>query len=203
MVQASGQASWTDPVWVETLKHMEGQHITSSSSVNLDVKWGCSLTVGIWRQLYHGICFITPWGMDIVYHNLLWVSISYSSTIDCINEQLITWVHFLSINLYHISFLPLSTVLITGGLLGSIGLVSCWPGVPELCHFACQWPFLEQPLQMAFHAGQLSWLGGCEWVQLGHCEADFCGLFFWGWWPWQRALMALVAHIVAATDSMV
>ena len=38
MIQASGQASWADLVWVETLKHMEGQHITSSSSVDLDME---------------------------------------------------------------------------------------------------------------------------------------------------------------------
>ena len=38
MVQASGQASWADPVWVETLENMEGQHITSVSSVDIDVK---------------------------------------------------------------------------------------------------------------------------------------------------------------------
>ena len=38
VIQASGQASWADPVWVEMLKHTEGQHITSSSSVDLDIE---------------------------------------------------------------------------------------------------------------------------------------------------------------------
>ena len=38
VIQASGQDSLAYPVWVETLKHMEVQHITSSSSVNLDTE---------------------------------------------------------------------------------------------------------------------------------------------------------------------
>ena len=38
VIQASGQASWADLVWIGTSKYMEGQHITSSSSVNLDVE---------------------------------------------------------------------------------------------------------------------------------------------------------------------
>ena len=204
MIQASGQASWADLVWVETLEHMEGQHVTSSSSVDLDMKWGCSLTAGTCRQLYHCMCFITPWDMDIVYHNLLWVTISYSFTIDCINEQLITWRSFLSVNLYHFSFLSLSTASTMGSLLSSIrlsGLLASSTRPVALCmpvNF-----FWEQPLQIAFHAGQLSWPGGCEQVQLGHCEVDFCGLFFWGWWPWWRVWMALPAHIASAPDSMV
>ena len=122
MIQASGQASWADLVWVEMLEYMKGQHVTSSSSVNLDMKWDCSLTVGTCRQLYHCICFIALQCMDIVYHNLLWVSISYSSTIDHIHKQFIAWGSFLSVNLYHIIFLPLSTVSMTGGLLCSVGL---------------------------------------------------------------------------------
>ena len=38
MIQASGQASSADLVWVEMSKHMEEQHITSSSSVDLDTE---------------------------------------------------------------------------------------------------------------------------------------------------------------------
>ena len=38
VVQASGQASWADLVWIEMLKYMEGQHITSSSGVEFDTK---------------------------------------------------------------------------------------------------------------------------------------------------------------------
>ena len=109
--------------------------------------------------------------MEIIYHNLLWVSISYSSTIKHISEQLIAWGSFLNVNLYHISFLPLSMVSTMGGLLGRTRTVAlCMPVTF----------FLEKPLQMAFQAGQLSHLVGCEQVQLGHCEANICGLFFWG-----------------------
>ena len=38
MIQASGQASWTDLVWVAMSKHMEGQHVMSSSSGDLDME---------------------------------------------------------------------------------------------------------------------------------------------------------------------
>ena len=62
VIQVSGQASWADPVWVETSKHMEGQHITSSSGVDLDMELGCSFAADACRQFYHGVCFITPWG---------------------------------------------------------------------------------------------------------------------------------------------
>ena len=96
MIQASGQASWADVVWVETFEHMEGQHVTSSSSVNLDAKGGCSLTAGTCRQLYCCICFIAPWGTDIIYHNLFWVGVSHGSIVDHINEQFLLCGCFLS-----------------------------------------------------------------------------------------------------------
>ena len=68
MIQASGQASWADLVWIKTSKYMKGQHITSSSSVDLHTELGCSFSAGTCRQLYSGVCFIAPWGMDISYH---------------------------------------------------------------------------------------------------------------------------------------
>ena len=37
LIQASRQASWADLVWIKMLKYMKGQHITSSSGINLDV----------------------------------------------------------------------------------------------------------------------------------------------------------------------
>ena len=83
------QASWADLVWIEMLKYMEGQHITSSSSIDLDAEWGCPLTAGTCRQLYCGMGFIAPWGTDIIYHNLFWVYVSYGSIVDHINEQFI------------------------------------------------------------------------------------------------------------------
>ena len=89
MIQASGQASWADLVWIETSKYAEGQHITSRSGINFDTKWGCQFTAGTCRQLYCGICFIAPWGIDIIYHDLFWVYVSYGSAVDHINEQFI------------------------------------------------------------------------------------------------------------------
>ena len=38
MIQASGQASWADLVQIEASKDAKGQHITSSSSVDLDAE---------------------------------------------------------------------------------------------------------------------------------------------------------------------
>ena len=89
VIQASGQASWADLVWIETSKYMEGQHITSSSGIDLDMEWGCPLTAGTCSQLYSGVCFIAPWGMDIAYHYLFGVSVSYGTIVDCIIEQFI------------------------------------------------------------------------------------------------------------------
>ena len=36
VIQASGQASWADLVWIKTSKYMKGQHVTTSSGVNFD-----------------------------------------------------------------------------------------------------------------------------------------------------------------------
>ena len=38
MIQASGQASWADLVWIKMSKYMKGQHITSSSGIDLDAE---------------------------------------------------------------------------------------------------------------------------------------------------------------------
>ena len=73
---------------------------------------------------------------------------------------------------------PFSLCQWQGAFTAPSGLAVCWPTAPELWHFAHQWPLLEQPLQMAFHAGQLSWPGECEQVQLGYCGVQFCGFFF-------------------------
>ena len=89
VIQARGQARWADLVWIEMLKYVEGQNITSSSSVVLDAEWGSSFSAGTCRQLYSGVCFVAPWGMDITYHYLFRVSVSYSTIVDCINEQFI------------------------------------------------------------------------------------------------------------------
>ena len=155
------------------------------------------------RQLCHCICFIAPWGMDTVYHNLLWVSISYSSTVDCINEQLITWECFLSVHLYCVSFLPLSKVLMMGGLLSSIILSGLLAGSTRTVALCMPVTFYRTVPEDSVLCRAVGMARGCEQVQLGHCEADFCGLFFWAGWPWQRACIALPAHIAAAPDSMV
>ena len=182
---------------------MEGQHVTSSFSVGLDVEWGCSLIAGTCRQLYH--CIYMP-NCTMGYRHYL-----PQSLLDGCVLWFHSWLHqqtahhmgcFLSANLYNISSLSLPTASVMEAFSAPSDLVGCWLAVQELWHLACQWPFLEQPLQMAFHTGQWSWPRECEWVQLGHCGVHFCGLFFWGQWPWQRTWMALLAHIAAALDSM-
>ena len=89
MIQTSGQASLADLVQIETFEGMVGQHITSSSGVDLDVECSCSLSAGTCRQLYSGVCFIAPWGTDVAYHYLFRVSASYGSIVDCISEEFI------------------------------------------------------------------------------------------------------------------
>ena len=74
-----------------------------------------------------------------------------------------------------------------------------WLFLLEL-HLACQWPFLEQPLQTDSQAGQLSHPGGWWHVPFGHCEDCFCG-GFQRWWDFWTTLMVLPAHIAAAPDS--
>ena len=136
MIQGSGQASWADPVWVEMFEHNEGQHVTSSSGIDLDAEWGCPLTAGTCRQFYHCVCFVALWGKDIIYHYLFWVGVSYGPTVNCINKQLITCGCFLSANLYYVGFPPLSTVSMMGGLLSSIGLsrlLACSTRAVALC----------------------------------------------------------------------
>ena len=91
------QASQADLVCIKTSKHTEGQYITSSSSVNLNREWGCSLSAGTCRQLYCGVCFIAPWGTDITYHYLFGVSVSDGTIVDCINEQFILYGCSLSV----------------------------------------------------------------------------------------------------------
>ena len=165
------------------LEYMQGQYITSSSSVNLDMEWGCSLIASTCRQLYHCICFTALWDTDIIYHNLFWMSIFYSSTINCIDEQLITWGCFLSVNLFHINFLPLSTALTMGGLLSSMrlsGLLACSTRTLALCMPVT---FLRTALADIISCRAVVMARGYKWVQLGHCEAVFCGLYFWGWPP--------------------
>ena len=89
VIQAGGQASWADLVQIEMSKYTEGQHITSSSGINLNAQWGCSLSAGTCRQLHSGVCLIALWGMDISYHYFFGVSESDCTIVDCINEQLI------------------------------------------------------------------------------------------------------------------
>ena len=71
-------------------------------------------------------------------------------------------------------------VLMMGGLLISIGLSGLLANSTRAVALGMPVTFFEQPLQIAFCAGQLSQPGGCEWVQLGHCEANFYGFVFMG-----------------------
>ena len=120
MIQASGQASWTDLVWVEMSKHMEGQNITSNSHVNLDMEWGCSFTADACGQFYCGVCFVAPWGTDIINHYLFRMGVSCTSTVNYMGKQFITWGCFFGADLYDVSSLSLLLVSVMGGLHSSI-----------------------------------------------------------------------------------
>ena len=75
VIQASGQATWTDLVQVETSKHTEGQHVTSSpvltltqsKAVPLLLMLAGSFTMG-YASLHHGV-----W-MSSITISLGWVS---------------------------------------------------------------------------------------------------------------------------------
>ena len=100
VIQASGQASWADLVWIKMLKYMKGQHITSHSGINLDTELGCSFSAGTCRQLCSGVCFIAPWGAYIPYHYLFGMGVSHGTIVDCINEQFIMCGCSLSVALH-------------------------------------------------------------------------------------------------------
>ena len=87
VIQASGQASWADLAWIKTLKYMERQNITPGSSINLHAECSNSLSAGTCRQLYGGVHFVAPWGMDVTYHYLFGMGVSNGTIVDCINEQ--------------------------------------------------------------------------------------------------------------------
>ena len=118
--QWAGWLGWSSLGW--DIKTHGGQHITSISGVNLDMEWGCSFIADAYRQYYHGVCFIAPWGTDVVYHYLFRRGVPCSSTVDCIRKQLITWGCFLSADLYYVGSLPLFPVSVMGGLPCFIGL---------------------------------------------------------------------------------
>ena len=135
VIQASRQASWADPVWVEMSKHTEGQHYLQLQCQPWP-EWGCSFTADVCRQFYHGVCFIAPWGTDIVHHYLFRMGVSCSSTVDCIGKQLVTQGCFLSADLYYVSSLPLFLASVMGGLHSSIrlsGMFAHSTGAAALC----------------------------------------------------------------------
>ena len=202
MIQANGQAVWADLVWVEMLKTWRGNMLPPAPVLTLMWSEAVPLLLALagscnilYASLHHGAwtsytTISSGWVSPTVPQSAALTNSSLhggpSSELTCTISALFPFP-------WHWQWGDFSALL---------DLVGCWLAVPELQHLACQWPFLEQPLQVAFCAGQLSWPGGCKWVQLGHCEGHFCGLFFWGWWPWQRGWMALPAHIAAAPDSM-
>ena len=190
MIQASGQASWADPFWLETLKHAEGQHITSSSGVNLDMEWGCSFTADACRQFYHGVCFIVPWGTGcclslslqdgclLQFHQLHWQTIHHmgvfpqcwlvlcqlSSPFHCIDDGGPLQLHQVK---QHVCPQCQSC-----GTLHASGLF--WSS-------HCRWNSMR---------GQLSWPGECEQVQLGYtsmaCSSEVGSLGRGHGWPCQQ-----------------
>ena len=78
---------------------------------------------------------------------------------------------------------------------------TCQLVVLELQQFAHQWPFFQKPLHAESCAWQLCLLGGCWWVQLGHCAYDVCGLESCAWQVWHTACTTWSAHIAVTPDS--
>ena len=105
--------------------------------------------------------------MNIIYHYLLWVSISYSSTVNCIDDQLIAWGCFLSVKLYHISFLSFSMASMTGGLISSIRLSELVANRSRAAAFFLPVTFLGTALADGVLCGGschgLKGVNGCSW----------------------------------------
>ena len=137
--QWAGQwaGSWADPVWVEMFEHTEGQHITSSSSINLDTEWGCSLTAGTCRQFYHCVCFIAPWA---------WTSSTTLSSgrVSPMVPQLTASTNSSShggvssvLTCIMLAFFPFPWHWWWEAFSVPLDLVDCWPTAPELWHSKC------------------------------------------------------------------
>ena len=144
--------------------------LTWSEAVPLLLMLACSFTV-VYASLHHG-----PQTLSITI-SLGWVSPTVPQLTVSANSLLHGGVSSV-LTCTMSALFPLSWHWWQGAFTALSDLAACLPTAPELWHFACQWPILEQPLQVAFHAGQLSQPGESEQVQLGHCGVHFCGLLF-------------------------
>ena len=89
MIQARGQASWADLVWIETSKYAEGNTLPPALVSTLTWSEVVPLLLALAGSVYSGVCFIAPCGADISNHYFFGVSVSNGAIVDCINEQLI------------------------------------------------------------------------------------------------------------------
>ena len=89
------------------------------------------LFASAWRQFDDCVCFIALLGTDVVNDHLLWVHVSYCSTVHCSNKQVFVWGLFSVLALAACGSLPFSRFLKQVWWQDACGLV-----VLQLWHFA-------------------------------------------------------------------
>ena len=103
-----------------------------------------AFTAGTCRQFDDCVCFIALLGTDVVDDHLLWVHISYYSTVNCSNKQVFVWESFLCFGFGCLWFSPLFTIYETGLMMGCLwasgvtALAFCLPVTLFPTTFACQ-----------------------------------------------------------------
>ena len=138
--QWAGQLDWF--VLDAAVRTDRGVVCSSRSSVNLDMDWGSTFTAGTSRQFYDCVCFVAPLGTDVDDH-LLWVHVSYCSTVHCSNKQVFVWGSFLCFGFSSLWFSPLFATVEPGLMTGHLwtsgvrAVAFCLPVTLFPTTFAC------------------------------------------------------------------
>ena len=85
------------------------------------------LLLALARQFDDCVCFIALLGTDVVNDHLLWLHVSYCSTVHCSNEQVFVWGAFLCFGFGSLWFSPLFMIFEMGLLMGPFSHNLCMP----------------------------------------------------------------------------
>ena len=140
-------------------------------------------------QFYDHVLFIAPLGTDVVNDHLLWMHVSYCSTVCCSNEQVFVWGSFLCFGIGSLWFSPLFVTLelgLTTGCLQTSGA--------RAVAFCSPVTFFPQPLPTEF----LGWavvstrrvLTGAVWT-----------LCIWHLWLWLMCLVGVAYSMYHTTHT--
>ena len=158
--------------------------------------WGSTFTAGACRQFDDCVCFIALLGTDVVNDHLLWVHVSYCSTVHCGNKQVFVWGSFLCLGFGSLCFSPLFMTSETGLVMGCL-----WTSGVRASAFHLPVTLFPTTFACWVLSRAVVSTRGCWWVQLGHGAYDICSLGSCVWWVWCTACNACPTHIAATPDS--